>query len=202
MSPRPKEEQWQLRKLDHAKSTKHNPTSGNIATDDPFRAHYTEIPLNGSIFYLPLLLATALVGVLAAILSLSPGFHIITYSILGEVVSHLLYAGSMLSVVTFSIIAACSYTLQLGVRDSQHHLPIVWLPVAALMVTTITVVLAAQLWYINHHSHPGTASVTMALTFLVIALIPIFMEVDTSDLQQKVPEKQSKKDSQADDGHA
>ncbi|KUL81599.1 hypothetical protein ZTR_10495 [Talaromyces verruculosus] len=173
-----------------------------MATDDPFRFPYAEIPLNGTLFYLPLLLATVLVGGLAAILSLSPGFHIITHSILGEVVSHLLYASSMLSVVTFSIIAACSYTVQLGGRDSQHHLPIIWLPVAALMVTTITVVLAAQLWYINHHSHPGTASVTMALTFLVIGLIPIFMEMDTPDQQQKIPETQSKKGSQADDGHA
>jgi large-conductance mechanosensitive channel len=161
-------------------------------TDDPFCSQCTEIPLSGTDFYLPLFLATALVGGLAATLSFSSEVHIITHTPLEEVVSHLLYGGFILSVGTFSIIAACSYTMQLVGRDLQLHWPIIWLPLATLMVTTITVVLAAQLWYINHHSHPGTASVTMAITFLVIALIPIFMEMDRlPHLPQTLREKKT-----------
>lgn len=133
-----------------------------------------------------------MVGGLAATLVFSSEVHIITRTPLAEVVSHLLYGGFILSVGTFSIIAACSYTMQLVGRDLQHHWPIIWLPLATLMVTTITVILAAQLWYINHHSHPGTASVTMAITFLVIALIPIFMQMDRlPHLPQMLREKKT-----------
>jgi large-conductance mechanosensitive channel len=161
-------------------------------TDGPFCSPHTEIPLNLTALYLPLFLATALVGGLAAILVFSSEVQIITHTLLGEVVSHLLYGSFMLSIVTFYIIATCSYTMQLVGHDLQHHWPIIWLPLATLMVTTITVVLAAQLWYINHHSHPGTASVTMAITFLVIALIPIFMEMDRlPHLPQMLREKKT-----------
>lgn len=39
-----------------------------------------------------------------------------------------------------SIVAACPYTMQLVSRDFQSHVLVVWLPLAALMVTAVTVV--------------------------------------------------------------
>ena len=143
------------------------------------------------------------IGGLAATLTFSSEVYITTHTVLGEVVSHLLYGGLMMSVTSFAIIAACSYSMQSAGRDVQHHLPLIWLPLATLMVTTITVVLASQLWYINHHSQPETASIAMALTFLVIALLPMLMEMGKlHDQQPTVQGHRPKKGSQTGDGHA